>query len=279
MSNYFLYPFKNMRITQSYTGSYTHNPHSQGSPKDYPWDESGANSGREAFYCTCDGLRIVRIYKKGTNTIWVESTSKVDLPDGTKDYVCGSLTHPNDDDIKDLKVGQVFKRGDIVCYEGTDGNATGNHLHISFGKGRMKGTGWTQNSKGKWVLTTTGGACKPQDIFYLDKSFTRVLQDKGIDFKSVPDTKEVSESSKIYTTGNYKVATTLLHVRKGPGTQYATLSYANLTPSAKLKILAKVKYKANGYVAGMTFSVSEVKDNWGRTPSGWVCLDYCIKIK
>ena len=23
------------------------------------------------------------------------------------------------------------------------------------------------------------------------------------------------------------------------------------------------------------FTVYEVKDNWGRTPSGWVCLDYC----
>ena len=276
MTNYFSYPFKNMRITQSYTGSYSHDPHSKGSPKDYPWDESGKDTGREGLYCTCGGLKLVRIYTAGTNTLWLESTSKIDLPDGSRDYVCIQVIHPNDEDLKGLNVGHVFIRGSLVCREGTDGNATGNHLHISVGKGKMKGNGWVKNSKGAWVINTTNGACKPEEVFYLDKSFTNVIQDKGIKFKELP--KKVTESKQVkYTTGTYTVETDVLRVRKGPGTKYATIPYSKLSASAKLKILAKAKYKANGYVKGMTFSALEIVDNWGRTPSGWVCLDYCKK--
>lgn len=28
---------------------------------------------------------------------------------------------------------------------------------------------------------------------------------------------------------------------------------------------------------GVTCTVTEVKGNWGKTPSGWICLDYCRK--
>ena len=28
----------------------------------------------------------------------------------------------------------------------------------------------------------------------------------------------------------------------------------------------------------LCFTVSLVKDNWGKTPSGWVCLDYCERM-
>lgn len=188
--NYLTYPFKIMRITQSYTGTTSHKPHSTGRPKDYPWDEGGKDSGRDGFYCPCDELKIVKIYgvgNGGTNTIWVESTSKVDFADGTTDYTCGHLIHPNDGDIKDLRVGQKFKRGQLICYEGIDG-ATGNHLHISFGKGKMKDTGWTKNTKGKWVLTTTNGTFKPEELFYIDKSFTTIKNTKGISFKELPNT-------------------------------------------------------------------------------------------
>jgi hypothetical protein len=47
---------------------------------------------------------------------------------------------------------------------------------------------------------------------------------------------------------------------------------------AKIKALNKGK-AADGYVKGLAFTVFEVKGKWGKTPSGWVCLDYCEKIK
>ena len=285
MANYLTYPCKTLRITQSYTGTTSHLPHTTGSPKDYPWDEGCTDSGRDWMYCPCDELKIVKIYgvgTKGTNTIWVESTTKVDFADGTKNYVCGQITHPNDDDLKNLKVGQIFKRGDKICREGIDG-ATGNHLHFSFGKGKIKGGGWTQNSKGKWVLTPTKEACKPETLFYIDKNFTKVVQAKGLTFKELPKEepkKTTVTTKKTYTTGNYMVTKAeVLKVRKGAGTKYGEKTYSQLTKDARTKILKIAGYEANGYVKSLTFTVTKVQDNWGKTASGWVCLDYCTKIK
>ena len=32
------------------------------------------------------------------------------------------------------------------------------------------------------------------------------------------------------------------------------------------------------YKNGTVFDTYEIKGSWGRTPSGWVCLDYCKLI-
>lgn len=186
MKNYLTYPCKVMNVTQSYTGNYTHGSHNTVSPKDYPWDEACENTGRSPMYCPCDEMKIVRIYTKGTNTIWLESTSKVYFADGTSDYVTLMVTHPNDSDVARLKVGQKFKRGKEICKEGTDGNATGNHFHFAVGKGKRKGNGWAENSNKKWVLTTTNGSKKPETMFYIDPEFTTIKKSKGLKFKEVP---------------------------------------------------------------------------------------------
>ena len=186
--NYLTYPCKVMNITQGYVGNYSHEPHTTGTPKDYPWDEACGDTGRSPMYCPCDEMKIKRIYTKGTNTIWLESTKKCDFADGTSDYVTLLVTHPNDSDIKKLKTNQKFKRGDLICYEGTDGNATGNHFHFAVGKGKTKGNGWVQNSKGKWVLTTANGSQKPEKMFYVDpKITTLVKKTQGIVFKELPE--------------------------------------------------------------------------------------------
>ena len=52
MATYLTYPFKTMRITQSYTGTTSHLPHTTGSPKDYPLDEGGKDGGRDPILCT-----------------------------------------------------------------------------------------------------------------------------------------------------------------------------------------------------------------------------------
>ncbi len=186
MKNYLTYPCKVMNITQGYNGATSHKPHTTGSPKDYPWDEACFNTGRSPMYCPCDEMKIKRISTAGTNTIWLESTSKVWLADGTQDYVTLMVTHPNDSDIKKLKVGQKFKRGEHICYEGTDGGATGNHFHFSVGKGKVKSKGWKQNSKGKWVLTCIGGTYKPEALIYIAPEFTTIKKSNGLKFKELP---------------------------------------------------------------------------------------------
>ena len=202
MSSYLTYPFKNMRITQSYTGGTSHKPHTTGTPKDYPIDEAGKDTGRDPVYAPC-ALKIKRIYgvgTSGTNTLWIESTEKLKLANGKTDYITLMLTHPNDSDLKRLKIGQTFKKGEIICYEGTDG-ADGNHIHMSVGMGQYKANGWVKNSNGKWVLTCENGAIKPEDAFYIDPKFTNVIKDGGLKFKQLP--KETSTASSFLPARGY----------------------------------------------------------------------------
>lgn len=273
--NYLIYPLKNMNITQSYSGRTSHLTHTTASQKDYPIDEAGLNSGREYLYCPCDEMILKRIYgvgKKGTNTIWLQSSEKVVFADGTSDYFTLMVTHPNDDDLKKLSEGQIFRRLEKICREGTDGNASGNHLHLSGGKGKIKGIGWTENKNGKWVLTVENKTEKPENLFFLDDSFTKIKRSGGLKFRNLSDETEEEKAE------TYIVKTSLLYVRKGAGTNYAYLKYGEMTSSAQKQILTLSGKKRDGYVMGLKFSASEIKNGWAKTPSGWVSLKYCEKV-
>ncbi len=251
MKNYLIYPCKTMRITQSYTGTASHLPHTTGKPKDYPIDEGCSDTGKDYIYCPCDKMKVKRIYgvgTGGTNTIWLESTEKVLFADGKKGYCTLLITHPDDADLKKLKPGQVFTRKQKICREGKDG-ATAYHLHISAGKGKFTGNGWIKNSKGKYVLTTTGGTFRPEALFYIDEAFTKVMNTKGLTFKKMPT----------YSTGKYKVNTAVLNVRKSADADSA---------------------KVGTVLLGQKVTVDKVVGDWGRIGKyRWVCLDYCKKVK
>jgi hypothetical protein len=220
-------------------------------------------------------MRIFGVGSGGTNTIWLESTSKVYFADGTSDYFTMLVTHPNDDDLKKIKVGQVFKRGEKICREGING-ATANHLHISGGKGKYVGNGWSCNSYGKYVLTTANGAYKPEKLFYVDLKFTSVITKGGIAFKTLPDNAYTEE----YTPGKYKVTDAkVLRIRPEPNTGNVYKKFNELSASAQKKIKSLNDGKpADGYVRGLEFTVTKTEDNWGYNTSGWMCLDYCKKI-
>ena len=206
--NYLIYPTKVMNITQNYSNSYSHAPHSQGSPADYPIDDACADSGRDYLYCPCDEVKVAHIYgvgKSGTNTIWLESTSKVTMPCG-EDYVTILVTHPNDDTLKSIKEGQKFKRGEKMFLEGNDGNATGYHFHIAVGTGKFTGNGWVKNSKSAWVLKTTGKNLKPEDAFWIDDSFTVVKSTNGIIFKHLETTTDTSGTTDTYSAKGIDVS-------------------------------------------------------------------------
>ncbi len=189
MRNYLIYPTKKMYISQSYTGSYSHNKSSEGNPKDYPIDESCGGSGRDYFYCPCDEMIIKKIYgvgASGTNTIWMESVKEVVLANNKESFVTIMVTHPNDDTLKNIKVGDKFIRGQAMFLEGSDGNATGNHFHISVSASKYVSPGWQENNKGTWVIT--GNPIKPEDAFWLDDEFTEVINSRGLNFKKLVKT-------------------------------------------------------------------------------------------
>lgn len=200
--NYLVYPCKVMNITQSYDGKGSHKEHYLGVPCDYPIDEACEDTGRSWFYCPCDRMKVVRIYTKGTNTIWLQSVDKVITPLYGEDYVTITVTHPEDDDLKKIKVGDIFMRGSKMFREGKDGNATGNHFHISVGLGKMKSIGWVSNSKGAWVSCTTNGMIKPQNAFFIDEKFTTIKNSKGINFLTLPN-KSVEDIAKDVIKGKY----------------------------------------------------------------------------
>lgn len=200
------YPLKVMRITQNYNGNTSHLTHHTGSPKDYPIDDGEKDYGRGSFYCPCNEMKIVRIYgvgNSGVNTIWLESTAPVLFADGTTDFVTILIMHPNDDDLKKLRVEQVFKRNDYMFREGKDG-ATGYHFHMAAGKGKMAGKGWVKNTYSKWVLTTTHGTFPPEQLFFVDKSFTNIVDSKGLIFKSLPKNPYQFTDPKKYITNGDK---------------------------------------------------------------------------
>ena len=71
----------------------------------------------------------------------------------------------------------------------------------------------------------------------------------------------------------------VLNVRTGAGTKHGKKTFNQLTANAQKQIKELNSGKAvNGLVEGCVCTVSEVKDNWGKIPSGWICLDYCKKV-
>ena len=277
MPNYLTYPCKVMRITQNYSGRTSHYNHLTGKPSDYSVDEACTDSGRDWIYCGCDELKVIRITgtrdSHKTNSMWLTSTTKCDLANGKKSVVTLHFVHPNDDDLNKLREGQVFHRGDKICREGNDGSSS-NHLHMAVGLGVITNNGWVQNTKGKWVLTTTDGPIKPEDAFYIDTSFTKVLSSGGIKFKNLPKAK--------YTTGKYRVIEKA-PVRQKPDTSSPKLTFIHFTEGAREQIKSLTGNKAKDYfVPGVVFTASKVKENdghwWGECPSGWVCLEHCKKI-
>lgn len=111
-------------------------------------DLSGKDLGVDNLKAPFTGV-IRRIYSN-TNAVWLESLNRVKYADGTIDYMTVLTMHDND--ISNLKVGQIIKQGSVYFEEGRKGYTTGNHIHLAVGKGKFTGNGWYENSHGNWVI-------------------------------------------------------------------------------------------------------------------------------
>lgn len=110
-------------------------------------DVSGKGLGIDSLRAPFTG-KIMKI-SPASNAVWLESLEKVRYADGTVDYMTFLTLHDND--VSNLKVGQIISQGDVYYQEGKKGNATGNHIHISVCKGKFTGTGWHKNEFNNWV--------------------------------------------------------------------------------------------------------------------------------
>lgn len=235
MANPLIYPMKIMGISQSYKGSFSHAKYYKGKPNDYPIDDAGKDTGKDGIYCPCNKMKVKRIYGvggSGTNTIWLESTRKVRFADGTADYCTLMIVHPEDSALKGVKVGQKFKRKQKITTEGKDGHATGNHVHISVGKGKFKGNGWVKNNLGGWPLTCSKGPVKPEKAFWIDKSFTKIKNSAGLSFKDLPeDSKDTKKQKPEYFQ---KCKNDISTLSKGFESIGLTLSFADRAEIAQI---------------------------------------------
>lgn len=67
-------------------------------------------------------------------------------------------------------------------------------------------------------------------------------------------------------------------MRYGAGTNYKAKTYKQLTSNARQQNGRLGNSKANGLKKGVITTVTQIKNGFGKTPSGWICLDYCKKI-
>jgi hypothetical protein len=83
---------------------------------------------------------------------------------------------------------------------------------------------------------------------------------------------------KKYNPGVYVVASPVLVVRSGAGSVYKKINFSQLTSNAQSQVKKLCGSEYNGYVKGVEVTVTKVRGRWGKTPSGWICLDHCRKI-
>lgn len=225
---YAIYPSKKMRISQRYDEG-NHLAHfNNANYKDYPIDETyGDTASTGIFYAPFD-CEVVKKYSATTKEIWITSTKKVDTPLGN-DYVTVFIGHIRSEEYENINVGDTYKQYEPIVHEEKDAMSTGYHNHISAGLGKMKGSGWVKNNRGLWVPQTTNGMKKPELIFYIDKSFTTIVNDKGLKFQDMPseEVPQAPETPANYITYKIKKGDTLSEIAKKYGTTVSTLASLN----------------------------------------------------
>lgn len=82
-----------------------------------------------------------------------------------------------------------------------------------------------------------------------------------------------------YTTGNYIITSSYLRVRTGPSTNYRIKTFKEFTKEDQNQILKlNNKKKQDGYTKGLKCTILQIQNNnWGKTNSGWICLNYAKK--
>lgn len=255
-----------MSISQRYDEG-NHLPHIMGSVIDYPIDECYGKGTSGAFYAPFD-CKIVKKASSDTNQIWITSISPVITPKFT-DYVTILIGHIRQNEYNKLNVGDVFKQKELILHEEKDKLSTGYHNHVTGGRGKILGSGWAKSNKNVWCIATTGGACMPQGLYFIDTSFTRVENNKNIPFVYLKKNESINDNKKYYETLDDLYINKTMNVNNH---EY----YKNC--SNKMK--EALKYQGeNDYAVikkGTTITALEIikkgRYTWIKNYNGYVCL-------
>ena len=228
MKEYAIYPFSVMNITQNYDDG-NHVPHWKNvtNYSDKPWDEACKDSGRSYFEPQNDFIieEVIGIDSLYTNTVRLKSVNKLHTPFKEEaDYLYLTLTHMNEDNLKQVQKGNILKKGSKVLLEGTDGNATGNHFHITANFGKYYGC--KENNNGKWCYTYEKSLL-PHEAFYIDPNFTTIKKSNGSTFKEKPIDKIGTPVSRNDKVDQIEILVDNLNARNGASKNCKKLGYIN----------------------------------------------------
>ena len=220
-----MYPSKIIRITQKHgMGSHARN---------YAVDEAGKDEGIGNIIAPFTGV-IKRVYPNDANEVWLESKNKVEYADGTKDYMTILFAHDNS--VTSLWEGKEIKQGEVFYQEGTEGKASGNHLHFECGKGKFSGTGW-HNDNGSWDINN---GKRVDECLWVDDTY-QIIDTKGYVFRNTKETEKKYVGTPVARNQSVDqvevfAATKILNARKTPNGEiigfmnsgvYNILEYAN----------------------------------------------------
>ena len=238
-----MYPSKTIRITQR---------DHQGTHADcWATDEAGSDGGISSLFAPFTGI-IKKIYSKDANEVWLESVEPVLFADGTKDYMTIMFCHDND--VSDLWVGKIIKKGEAFYQEGTKGYATGNHCHFECAKGKFTGTGWHKDNAGYWSINN---GKLVTDCLFVDDSYN-IIQTLGLNFRSVKEV-EIKKYGTPVARNEYvnqiKINAENVRARKTPNGDI--LGYVNPGIYNSLEIVKKNNYDWHKIAEGLYCAIGE----------------------
>lgn len=199
-------PMKTVNLTQGYGST------SSSHKISYAVDLSGQGAGKDEVFAPFD-CKITKLYqpkdtKKHANTVWLTSTKKVLCANGYYGYLTVSITHP--EEISNMKLGTIYKQGDVICREGATGNASGNHIHLEVALGKK--AGWSLLTKGSAREYVINNRVKPEEYLFLrEDSIVRNLtyKKKKYNFRKESEMTYIVEDVPIeplnvHNKNNYK---------------------------------------------------------------------------
>ena len=165
-----------LNISQGRYGGYSHKNLNA-------YDLCGMDSGIDRFK-TFNDLTVIGIHEF-SRTGFANTISCYDV----ENDVTLAMTHVNNIP-SGCVVGKVFHDGDTIYYEGTKGNATGNHIHLEIGKGKQPSK---TKINGVWQLKNL---INIEDYFYIDENYTTVKDAKGYVFSHEEESMAIGFKDK-----------------------------------------------------------------------------------
>ncbi len=216
-----------LNVSQGANGSFSHKG-------DKALDLAGKDTGIDDLKAPFTGI-IKRIYTN-VNAVWLESLEKVEYADGTKDYMTVMTLHDND--VSNLKVGDIIEQGKSYYNEGTRGYVTGNHIHLAVGKGKFTGNGWYKNEYDSWCINNQYDVHKA--LFLSDK--TKIINGGGYNWikTSVLSTdSNINKDSKNNMVYIVKKGDTLSKIARIYNTTVDSIAVANGIKNKNLIIVGQ----------------------------------------